>query len=618
MHRRTHVTVSVSGTSIFGNFVKRISAGLASAALSLPLLVQAQSSLEPVVVTPTRTARTADDTIAPVSVITRQDIESTGATSLPEILRATAGIEISTNGAYGKATGLFVRGTETDHVLVLVDGVKLYSATLGRTSVELIPVDQIERIEVVRGPRASLYGAEALGGVVHIFTGRGQASTGPRLSVGYGSDSSSDLSAGFASNSGKTRYHLNVNRFDTDGIDVTDEAQLDDDGYENTSVSGGLNIAINDKTDLGVDLLYATGETAFDNTFDAPDVIHDSDFDQVVLSGRANFQPTSAWSSSLRLSRSKEDRDSFRNREFDNRFNTERTELSWQNDISVGDTHLLTAGVDYANDDVDSSTAFEEDSRDNTGVYVQWQGEYGRQGIVAAVRYDDNEQFGGQSNGSVDYRFDISPELRLRIGAGTGFKAPSFNELYFPDFGNAELDVEQAESWEIGLQGDVAGGRWSATWFDSEIDDLIAFDNATFLPVNVARAEISGLELDYRTELGEWTVSAGLNLLKPEDAATGNQLIRRAETDVRLSLARKFGAIRTALSAVYTGKRFEDAANEQPLDSFVLINVNGRWDVSDTVGVELSVQNLGDEEYETAAGFNEQGRTFFIRLRLQP
>jgi len=580
--------------------------------------VNAQSTLDSIVVTPTRTARTVDETIAPVTVITRDDIDSTGATSLPDVLRAAAGIEMSSNGAYGKATGLFIRGTETDHVLVLVDGVKLYSATLGRTSVELIPVDQIDRIEVVRGPRASLYGAEALGGVIHIFTRRDQSESGTRLSVGYGSDSSSDISAGFSGASANTRYHLNVNRFDTDGIDITDEAQLDEDGYENTSISGSVNFIVNEETGFGFDLLHAAGETAFDNTFDTPDAIHDSDFGQLVVSARANFQPTSTWSSELRLSNSKEDRDSFRNDEFENRFDTNRTELSWQNDILIGETHLLTAGVDYSDDEVESTTVFDIDSRDNTGVYMQWQGDYDRQGIVAAIRYDDNEQFGGQSNGSIDYRFDINPSLRFRIGAGTGFKAPSFNELYFPDFGNADLEVEQAESYEIGLQGDLAGGLWSATWFDSEIDNLIAFDNATFLPVNIARAEISGLELDYRAELAGWTLSTGLNLLRPEDADTGNRLIRRAETDLRISLARDLGPVRAGISAIYTGKRFEDAANEQALDSFALVNLNGRWNMNDTVGVELNVENLFDEDYETAAGFNERGRTFFIRLRLQP
>lgn len=576
--------------------------------------LSAQTTLEAVVVTPTRTARSADETIAPVTVITRADIEATGASSLPDILRAAAGVELSTNGAYGKATGIFVRGTETDHVLVLVDGVKLYSATLGRSSLELIPVDQIERIEVLRGPRASLYGAEALGGVIHIFTRNGQAASGARLSLGYGADSTSDASAGFSGSTDNTKYSLNVNRFDTDGIDVTDDAQLDDDAYENTSVSGAVVLNSAATTEFGLNFLYSTGDTAFDNSFDVADAVHDSEFDQHVISGHASFKPSTNWASSLRLSTSEEDRDSFRNSVFESNFATTRNELSWQNDVVVAGQHLLTAGVDYSDDKVDSTTNYDVDSRDNTGVFLQWQGSYDRQGVVVAIRHDDNEQFGGQTNGSVDYRFDINAGLRIRAGAGTGFKAPSFNELYFPDFGNASLGVEKVKSSEIGLQGDVAGGQWSVTYFDSEIEDLITFDNATFLPANVAQAEISGLELDYRGEVAGWTLSAGLNSLRPKDTATGNTLVRRARTNFRVAAGKQFGPVETNASVSYSGHRFDDSANEERLDSYVLANLSGRWHLNEAFNVETTVENLLDEDYETASGFNERGRTWFIRL----
>lgn len=586
-------------------------AGLAG--MHSPSLI-AQTTLESIVVTPTRTARSADETIAPVTVITREDIEATGSSSLPEILRAAAGVELSTNGAYGKATGIFVRGTETDHVLVLVDGVKLYSATLGRSSLELIPVDQIQRIEVLRGPRASLYGAEALGGVVHIFTHDGEAGGSTRLSLGYGADATSDVSAGFTGASDSARYRLSVNRFDTDGIDVTDDAQLDEDSYKNTSLSGGIVFDTSSNSEFGLNVLYSTGDTAFDNTFDVADAVHDSDFDQYVVSASAKLQATSNWTSSLRLSSSEEDRDSFRNKVFENNFATQRSELSWQNDVIVGQQHLMTAGIDYSDDSVDSTTRFEVDSRDNTGVFVQWQGNYDRQGVIVALRHDDNEQFGGQTNGSVDYRFDITPGLRLRAGAGTGFKAPSFNELYFPDFGNPSLDVEKVQSFEIGLQGDVGGGQWTATWFDAEIEDLITFDNATFVPANVAQAQISGLELDYRGQVAGWTISAGVNVLRPEDSATGNTLVRRARTNFRLAAARRFGSLDASAGLSYSGHRFDDAANEERLDSFVLANVSGRWHLTNAVEIETTVENLLDEDYETASGFNERGRTWFIRL----
>lgn len=579
----------------------------------------AQSSdttvLNPVIVTATRTARTADETIAPVTVITRHDIEATGAQNVPDVLRGTAGVDFSTNGAYGKNSGVFLRGTESDHVLILVDGVRMYSATLGTTAIQHLPLDQVERIEVLRGPRASLYGAEAIGGVIQIFTRRGNGPATVDAVVGFGSDSTKELGLGISGSSDGTRYNVRLSGADSEGIDVLVGAQTDDDPYDNTSISASVDHDISETASVGFSLLRSSGSTSFDNAFDTIDADNVADFTQQAASlhGRVDF--TDAWTSSLRFSQGRDESDNFRSGTPSGTFNTKRNELAWQNDISVDDNHVLTLGLDYSDDEVSGTTTYDESSRDNLGIYAQWQGDYGNQSVIAAIRSDDNEQFGSFTTGNIDYSYAINDGLRITASAGRAYKAPTFNELYFPGFGNASLVAEESESFEVGIKGSLQSGSWGVRAFKTDIDNLITFDLATFLPGNIDLAEIRGIEADFSTVAGSWNLRGALTLLDPEDATTGKTLRRRAKETLRFDADRDVGKFSVGGSLIYQGKRFEDAANTMSLNSYVLANLRGSYRFNDTLSLEATVENLFDEEYSTAQDYREKGRSVFLRLR---
>ncbi|MBI3575402.1 MAG: TonB-dependent receptor plug domain-containing protein, partial [Gammaproteobacteria bacterium] len=326
-------------------------AAMAAAILSP---VHAATTEEAVIVTATRTARTADETLASVSVITRADIERTQAKSVAELLAGEAGIDTTISGGYGKSTSVFLRGTNSDHTLVLVDGIKVGSATLGTAPWQYLPLDQIERIEIVRGPRSSLYGSEAIGGVIQIFTRQPTEKFQSQAEVGYGTYGTSKLSAGVSGADGNTRYNLTASHFNTDGIDAKTSSagnEGDRDGYRNESYNARLTHRLTGGAEIELHTLHAQGHTEFDGN------PNQTAFLQDVVGARLNFAPTNNWNVKLQAGTSRDYTDSFKNGLFSSTFNTLRHVASWQNDVVLGKDQLLTLGADYQDDRVGSTTA---------------------------------------------------------------------------------------------------------------------------------------------------------------------------------------------------------------------------------------------------------------------
>ncbi len=577
----------------------------------------AAEATEPIVVSATRTASSIDETLAPVTVITREQIEQSTARDVSELLQGLPGVDFARNGAYGKNSALFLRGTDPDQVLTLIDGIKVFSATAGTTAFQFLPLDQIERIEVVRGPRSSLWGSEAVGGVIHIFTRDGGPRTSYNLSAGYGSHRTGELGVGAAGPLGETRYSVQLTGFATDGIDAQTAGNPDDDGYDNRSISANVRHDFQNGTTADFRWLRVAGNTEYDSSFDPADVTHDSDFVQQMATARVRMAPTQAWMTTLQVGQSRDELDDFRDGVRSSRFDTRRDQLSWQNDFDVGGAHLLTAGIDYADDRVDSSVDFAASSRDNVGVFGQWQGEFERSDAVVRARFDDNEQFGSQTTGGIDYGVRLGAGIRLLASYGSAFKAPTFNDLYFPGFSNPDLEPERSDSVEIALTGGAQWGAWAVRAFHTEIEDLITFDAASFVPVNVDKADIDGLELEFETRAGPWTASAYATFLDPRDEATGNVLPRRAKQSLRVGAGRSFDRWRLDLTLVGQGRRFDDLANTVKLDAYALLNARVGYQFGKRVLIEALLDNLFDEDYETVAGFNEKGRSALVRLRLR-
>ncbi len=590
-----------------------------------PSLYAADSPAEPIVVTATRTARTVDETLAAVTVITREDIERLQATSIAEVLRGVPGVSLSNNGGTGKATSMFLRGTNSDHVLVLINGVKVGSATLGTTAIQDIPLAHIERIEIVRGPRSSLYGSEAIGGVIQIFTRKGGGEPAPYVEAGAGSYDTYQTAAGLSGGGARDWYNVSVANTNTRGFNACRGSltagcfvvEPDDDGYRNRSAVLRAGRRFDGGAEFDIHVLRAEGENQFDGSF-----VNESKTVQQVIGGKVGFSPADFWRATLVAGRNRDDSDNFLNGVFKSRFDSERDTISWQNDISLGRRQLLTLGVDRQTDRVDSTTAYTEKSRDNTGIFAHHQAEIGGQDISLALRGDDNEQFGRHSTGSLAWGMAMNDGMRLVASYGTGFKAPTFNQLYFPIFGNPNLDPETSRSAEIGVNGKLSAGRWSLNVFDTEVDELIAFDPTTFTPININTARIRGAEAVLTQRLADWRLAGNLAWLDPRnrsnDANHGNLLPRRAEQTLRIDLDRSVGHFQFGASVTGEGRRYDDLANTRRLAGYATMDLRAAYRIAKHWQLQARAANIFDKRYETAEYFNQPGRNYFISLRYQP
>lgn len=590
-----------------------------------PTSFAADTAAEPVVVTATRTARTVDETLASVTVITREDIERLQASSVEEVLRGVPGVTLANNGGVGKVTSMFLRGANSDHVLVLVNGVKVGSATLGTTAIQDIPLAHIERIEVVRGPRSSLYGSEAVGGVIQIFTRKGGGEPAPYVEAGAGSYDTYQTAAGLSGGGARDWYSVSVANTNTRGFNACRgnltagcfAIEPDDDGYRNRSAAFRGGRRFDGGAEFDVHVLHAEGDNQFDGSF-----VNESKTVQQIIGGKVGFSPVDSWRATLLAGRNRDDSDNFLNGVFKSRFNSERDTLSWQNDISLGRRQLLTLGVDRQTDRIDSTNAYPVTSRDNTGVFAHHQATLGAHDVSLALRGDDNEQFGRHTTGSLAWGRAIGDGLRLLASYGSAFKAPNFNQLYFPLFGNPNLEPETSRSAELGVNGKLSAGRWSLNLFDTEVDDLIAFDPTTFMPVNIDAARIRGAEAVLTQRLGDWRWAGHLTWLDPRNRSNGanhgNLLPRRAEQALRIDLDRAVGYWQFGASVTGEGRRYDDLANTRRLDSYATVDIRAAYRLARHWHLQARAANLFDKRYETAEYFNQPGRNYFISLRYQP
>ncbi|KON82027.1 TonB-dependent vitamin B12 receptor [Azoarcus sp. PA01] len=610
----------------------RLSTAAVAVAAAFPFVVStpawADAEGETVVVTATRTARTVSDTLASVSVVTREDIEAMQARSSLDLLRGLPGMSLGNNGGLGKNTSIFLRGTESDHVLVLIDGVKVGSATSGATAIQDIPVEQIERIEVVRGPRSGLYGSEAIGGVIQIFTRRGGGALAPSFSAGFGSDRTWRLAAGLSGGGEQTWFNVSASGLETDGFNACSgkpfpggagcfTTEPDRDGYRNVSGSARAGLRLPGGGELDFNWLRADSDNEFDGTTQ-----NEGESRQEVFGGRLKVSPLAAWDVSLSAGLSRDHSDNFKDGVFASRFETDRETLSLQNDFQLAADHGVTLGYDWQNDKVSSTTSFPVRSRDNEGLFVQYLGEVGAQTWQISGRADDNEQFGVHRTGSVAWGYEFDRALHVFASYGTAFKAPTFNELYFPFFGNPDLEPETARNVEVGLSGETGWGRWSTSVYRMRVEDLIAYDAALGLPNNIDSALITGLEGTLGTQLLGWDVNASVTLLDPENRASGanrgNVLPRRAEQSARIDVDRGFGSLRLGASLLAAGRRYDDVANTRRLAGYGTLDLRAEYAFHRDWRVQARVENVFDKDYETASFFNQQGRGAFVTVRYEP
>ena len=628
----------------------RILALAVAGILSAPPIAMAEGAaatdLDEVVVTATRTRVALADSLFPAQVIDHDEIVRSQARSLTDLLRGRAGIDIGNQGGYGKLSNVFMRGTEADQVLVLVDGVRVGSVSAGLTAFQDLPVDQIDRIEIVRGPRSSLYGSEAIGGVIQIFTRRDDGAFAPRMRLGVGSHGLREASAGIGGGGERGWFGVDLAYQRTDGINAcrgTASApgapfgagcfvdEPDRDGYRNSSVNLRGGVRLGGTLELQGNALRAESRNEFDGGTGGGNIAENV---QQVLGAKLAWAPNDRVDVTAQLGRN-DDRsensfdDHAGSRTRVGHFYTSRKTASLQADVRLDPRNLLSAGADWQRDAVESTTAFAVTERDNTGVFAEYQGNFGAHRLQASVRNDDNEQFGSHVTGGIGWGLAFADNYRLTANYATGFKAPTFNDLYYPFFGKPDLRPEESKGYNLGLARYAQRYSWTLNAYQTRIDDLISYDSSIFLPNNIDQARIRGVELTFDTTLAGWDLSVQLSHTDPrnrtrynpdgsDNANRGNLLARRARNTGRIDVDRTFGSFAVGASLKGASHRFDDAANTVRLGGYATFDLRASWTLHPDWTLEARVDNAFDRDYETVAWYNQPGRGYGLSLRWAP
>ncbi|HYU70561.1 MAG TPA: TonB-dependent receptor [Burkholderiales bacterium] len=597
-------------------------------AVAAPLAL-AQSPEDAIVVTATRLPQAWSQTLQPVKIITAEDIAQSGQQTVVEVLQSLGGVEIASTGGFGQPSSVFMRGANSGHTLVLVDGMRISSATAGTTAFENLPIDQIERIEIVSGQMSGLYGADAIGGVIQIFTKSGKYTPGASVSVGAGSYATHSASAGINGKVDNTDFSLNFGFFETMGLDATKSSlpsgapnpnnNPDRDGYRNANFSGKVARHLDERNEIGFTALWSDGRTHFDTGPTTGDVNHQT---LSAYSVYSRNRIDSVWQSVLKAGQSADDL--VVTGAFPGFVRTAQPQLTWQNDVKVGPGTAMV-GLEYLAQKVASDTDYTQTHRTIKSAFGGYGGETEQHAWQMNVREDSNSQFGDHTTGSLGYAYRLTSELRLRVGAGTAFKAPTLNDLYFPGFSNPNLRPERSRSKEAGVNYQFGNNRFNATSFDSRITDLIVFvvtDPITFagMPQNVDQARITGTELSYDGFFGGLRVGAQLVFQNPVDDATGQLLQRRAREHGNLAIDHMSGPWKVGTEIVASSARF-DSTNEDPntrMHGYALVNLTASYALSREWLLRARWNNVFNREYELAQDFNTPGSNVFVALRYQP
>ena len=600
----------------------RLSRTAVAAALSIVFqpAIAAVEDEAAVVVTATRIPTRINEVIADVTIIDRDAIEQAGPTTLPELLARQPGLHVVDNGGRGKAASVFIRGAASTHALLLVDGVPLGSATTGAPSLHNLPLAQIERIEILRGPASSLYGSDAIGGVIQIFTKRGEGPARVNAYAGIGSHGTRETQAGVSGSSGPLSYNFSAVHYTTDGFNVAADPQRfntvnfslpnpDDDGYRNTMLTARLVYEIAKGHEIGATVLEGKSRNWFDRG--GPTVnAYNNDKTRaygVFLRNRIN----DVWTSELRWGASEDWSESFAPGR--SLFATTQTQWVWQNDVRLPVGKMLVA-IENAEQEVDSTTNYAVKRRTVDSAVLGYQGNVGAHSWQAALRRDDNSQFGAHMTGSLGYGYRFAEAWQVRAAAGTAFKAPSFNQLYFPGFGNANLKPEKAKNREVGLHWAEGGQRASVTSFDNRITDLIA----GFPVTNVGKARIKGTTLAYGFARGAWLFDAGLDLMKPINADNGFRLQRRPAEMLKLAVTYAPGDWKVGGETTTVGRRFDTTTEGRPMHGYGVVNLFAGKSLDKDWSLEGRINNLFDRVYENAWAYAVPGREIFVGLRYTP
>ena len=605
----------------------------------LPLAAQPASQeqalkLSDTLITANRTVEQRSASSAASTVFTRADIERLRPASVPHLLTQVPGVQVANYGGRGAAIGLYIRGTSTSQTLVLIDGVRAGSATAGGAALQYLSVDQIERIEVLRGSRSAIHGADAMGGVIQIFTRRGEGEgLRPYMRLAAGTDSTVERTLGLSGGNGRTRFSLSAGLDETAGIDRTRfsyASDADHDAYRNRSLAMSLSHQFNDALEAGFAAVDQRGSNEIDNPFGrwdpatfqslpaAPYDEYSVSTTTLWLDGRIN----DSWRSRVELGHSEDKQENFDKLFPDSTVNnTYRDSVNWLNTLQLGGGHSLRLGLDYLDDKVRSSNAFAVGSRDNKAAFIQhsFQGE--RFGTELGMRHDDNEQFGNENtfNGALSYHLNADNQLILSYSEG--FRVPTFADLYWPwdagYQGNPDLKPEKSRSYELQWRSQFGPAtELEASLYRTDFRDLIVFvsDPVTWESTmeNVDRARVNGFEATLKQELWGWRGELGVSVIDPRSRETGHTMPNRARRTAVLNLDRAFGDLSIGATFTAVSSSYANAANTSELPGYGILDLRANWQASEELAFDLKLANLLDKDYSRLV-YSHNGQEYGYR-----
>jgi vitamin B12 transporter len=594
------------------------------AALSLALAAAfpsafAQTSLEQVVVTASRTEQRVQDALPATTLITRADIERAQTPDLPTLLRQVSGVEIAQTGGPGTQSSAFMRGAESRHTLVLIDGVPVNNLNFSLPALEHLPLADIDHIEIVRGNVSALYGSAALGGVIQIFTRAAGRTPQANVTVQAGSRGLVDVAAsGGVKLASGTGLHASVESLHDKGFNAIKQEELpgtnpDRDGYRRESSSIAITQDLTAGNTLALKLRDSHGKTQYDSQYGPATQADESHFAErgATLEGRFKLGTGVRLNAAVTSTSDKLEADVTAYPYFvKSSSQGAQLGLEWQ----AAPGQQVTAGLEHNRQHLDSDTVYDKASRTQDSARVGYTGEFGRHQVQLALRQDRYTDFGSPSTWLAGYGFRITDAWRVSAMASTGFNAPTFNDLYYPYGGNPLLRPEHLKSAEIGLQYAANGHEVRATVFENRFTDLI--DNDSFFNrVNVGRARNRGVELVYTGRIGDTGVHADITSQDPVNLITGTRLSRRAATLGHLALTRDVGAWQFGGNVRYSGSATDGT---HTLGAYSVVDLTASYAVSPQVKLFGRIDNLTGRDYETVYGYRQAGRGAFVGVSWQP
>ena len=597
----------------------RLSASAFALAIFSPSAFANSPAFDTVVVTATRTPQKADDVIADTTVIHAEEIARSGAGSVADILQRQRSVEITRNGSAGAATSIFLRGANSNQVVVLLDGVRVGSATTGAASWNAVPLGAIERIEIVYGPLSTLYGADAIGGVIQIFTRKGEGRPVVSASVGAGSDGTRQLDASTTGGLNAFSYAIGAGYEESDGFSATRPGAFgfnpDEDGYRRRSINGRMSYTVAPGHEIGAQLLASRLRAQYDSGAGSFDTHSDQDLNTAALFMSNQILPN--WRSTVQFARSEDKQGSFSSAAASgaSRIDTVQDEFTWQNAVALGPDTLQLL-YSHRKEEV----AAMQRTRITNAYAAVYSARRGSHLFDASARQDRSSVYGNKSTGAAGYGYDFGNGLRASASVGSSFRAPTFNELFYPGYGLPTNKPEKGRNHELGLRYDAGRAELDARYYRNRLSDMIV--SATPCPTrpgscayNVNEALLEGVSVGASTRIAGVNLRGSLDWQDPRDETTGKRLARRAKRHASFAADYTAGTVKAGAEWQLSSGRFDDAANLRPLGGYGLLNLYTSWQFTPELSLLVRLNNVADKHYELARHYGTSGRTWFAALR---